>query len=91
MPHPVRILYPNLISQQNFRARTRLPAPIPGSRKHESTSRINVNSRYDATTMARDNSEGNRAVSSLRFGLCRLEVVDAQDIVGRTEAYIRFD
>ena len=74
MPHTISIL----------RARARLPATITSGREHESTFWVHVYSGDHTTTMARDDRERYSAVLGFGVALCRLEVVDAENVMRRT-------
>lgn len=75
MPDSLFILNANLITQEHLRAVT-LPSSIASCRQHKAAGRVNVHRRDYASTMTRDDGEGNGLVAG--FGL--FEVIDSENI-----------
>ena len=83
MPHPLRILRTNLISQQNLRASPTLPAPVPSSGQHELASGVDVDGAEDAAAVTGDDGKGHGGPVAVRGrrSCGGREVVDAEDVL----------
>lgn len=79
VPNTRTILNADLVAKQDLSA-TSLPSSIAGSREHEPTCWINVNSTDDPTAMPGHNREWHRLVSGFRLS----EVVNAKNVLRST-------